>query len=133
MEHECADKAELFPSPERLDKVKDSMENLETVVRERNKAYHLLETGETGERPSELVVNQLGLNARHRFFSPKIIELFIFYFVYFRCKEYLIPKEVNSAWKNKHQYNPKGNAVSKFLLMYREKLYNEKRKSRKYV
>lgn len=54
MEHECKEKMELFPSPERLDKVKESMENLEEVVRERNRAYYELETGETGERPGRL-------------------------------------------------------------------------------
>ena len=41
-------------------KVKESMVNLEDVVRERNKAYWLLEIGETGERPGKLAVNQLG-------------------------------------------------------------------------
>lgn len=41
-------------------KVQDSMSNLETVVRERNKAYYDLEVGEIGERPGELVTNQLG-------------------------------------------------------------------------
>lgn len=66
MEHECNDKMELFPSPERLDKVEMSMENLECVVRERNKAYHLLETGETGERPGKLVTNSLGINYYYR-------------------------------------------------------------------
>lgn len=43
------------------------MENIETVVRERNKAYHLLETGETGERPGRLVTNPLGLKFYYRF------------------------------------------------------------------
>lgn len=61
MEHECNEQMELFPSPERLDKVKLSMANLETVVRERNRAYHLLETGETGERPVRLVRTSIGL------------------------------------------------------------------------
>lgn len=61
MEHECNDKMELFPSPERIDKVKLSMVNLETVVRERNRAYHLLETGKDGERPRREVSNQLGM------------------------------------------------------------------------
>jgi large subunit ribosomal protein L47 len=42
------------------------MENLETVVRERNKAYHQLETGETGERPGRLVSNQLGIKFFYR-------------------------------------------------------------------
>lgn len=43
------------------------MENLETVVRERNKAYYLLETGETGERPGRVVHNQLGLRFYYRY------------------------------------------------------------------
>lgn len=60
MEQACKDAYEIFPSPERLDKVQDSMNNLERVVRERNRAYHLLETGETGERPGKLVYNPLG-------------------------------------------------------------------------
>lgn len=51
---------EIFPNPERLDKVKTSMDNLESVVRERNRAYHMLETGETGERPGKLTYNRLG-------------------------------------------------------------------------
>lgn len=66
MEHECNDKTELFPSPERIDKVKLSMENIETVVRERNRAYHLLETGKDGERPQRLVYNQLGMRFMYR-------------------------------------------------------------------
>lgn len=36
------------------------MNNLETVVRERNKAYFDLEVGEIGERPGQLVTNLLG-------------------------------------------------------------------------
>lgn len=60
MEHECNTEYEFFPNPERLDKVEDSMDNLETVVRERNRAYYELETGEPGERPSKWVRNQLG-------------------------------------------------------------------------
>lgn len=60
MEEACSKAVEIFPNPERLDKVQDSMDNLEAVVRERNKAYHLLETGETGERPGKMVANILG-------------------------------------------------------------------------
>jgi len=36
------------------------MSNLETVVRERNKAYFDLEVGEIGERPGQLVTSILG-------------------------------------------------------------------------
>lgn len=66
MEHECKDKVELFPSPERLDKVNMSMEHLETVVRERNRAYNMLETGVNGERPGRVVHNQLGMQFYYR-------------------------------------------------------------------
>lgn len=61
MDHASKVEYELFPNPERRDKVDESMANLEEVVRERNKAYHLLETGEDGERPGKLVVNELGI------------------------------------------------------------------------
>merc|ERR1712025_592676 len=39
-----------MPNPERLDKVELSMEHLEEVVRERNRAYWQLEVGVSGER-----------------------------------------------------------------------------------
>ncbi|XP_023293278.2 39S ribosomal protein L47, mitochondrial [Lucilia cuprina] len=112
MEHECNDQMELFPSPDRLDKVKISMENLETVVRERNKAYHLLETGETGERPKKLVANKLGIN-----------------FMYKYC-EHVLPPQMNVKWIKSRSLGYGGRAVRKFLLQYREKLYNEKRKAK---
>lgn len=61
MEEDAKNEVRLFPSPERLDKVLDSMDNLETVVRERNRAYHMLETGVNGERPGKEEKNILGL------------------------------------------------------------------------
>lgn len=66
MEHECEQKHELFPSPERIDKVQESMNNIETVVRERNKAYHLLETGRDGERPARIETNRIGMQFFYR-------------------------------------------------------------------
>jgi large subunit ribosomal protein L47 len=60
MEHECKREYQVFPSPERRDKVEESMENLEAVVRERNKAYFELETTESSERPGKFVYNQIG-------------------------------------------------------------------------
>lgn len=75
MEHACNEAYEYFPNPERRDKVEESMSNLEEVVRERNIAYHELETGDHGERPSRYVDNQLGkrniykLNNQIFFFS----------------------------------------------------------------
>ncbi|XP_058822102.1 large ribosomal subunit protein uL29m [Topomyia yanbarensis] len=112
MEHECNEKMELFPSPERLDKVNISMKNLEDVVRERNRAYYELETGETGERPGKLEHNQLGLK------------------FYYRMFEHVIPKYANKKWNETHKFSYRGAAVTKFLRLYREKLYNVKRKHR---
>uniref|UniRef100_D3TPB4 Large ribosomal subunit protein uL29m n=1 Tax=Glossina morsitans morsitans TaxID=37546 RepID=D3TPB4_GLOMM len=112
MEHECNDQMELFPSPERLDKVKISMNNLETVVRERNKAYHLLETGETGERPQRLISTCLGLRR------------------IYRSSEHVLPPHMNVKWIKSRCIGFGGKAVRKFLLLYREKLYNEKRKAK---
>lgn len=71
MEEEYRYQHELFPSPERIDKVsntfrlleddssfslqvEESMRNIMTIVRERDIAYNLLETGKTGEQPLQL-------------------------------------------------------------------------------
>lgn len=88
------------------------MENLEEVVRERNRAYYELETGETGERPGKVVPNELGI----RF--------------YYRAFEHVIPKYANRKWNERHKFTFGGSAVWKFLRLYRERLYNEKRKLR---
>ncbi|CAD1469800.1 unnamed protein product, partial [Heterotrigona itama] len=101
-----------FPNPERIDKVEDSMANLESIVRERNKAYYMLETGTTGERPVTLKYNPLGLRFRYR------------------LQQYSRPKHANPEWHKTHKFGYGGYAVSKFLRLYREKLWNEKRKSR---
>lgn len=51
MEHNCNEHIHLFPSPERIDKVEESMENLEAVIHERNTAYWKLEVGEEPPQP----------------------------------------------------------------------------------
>ena len=66
MEQNAKDEMKLFPSPERLDKVEDSMDNLEAIVRERNVAYHQLETGETGERPGKVRTGPFGIKYYHK-------------------------------------------------------------------
>lgn len=110
MENEGIEEHRLFPSPERLDKVTKSMENIETVVRERNRAFHELETGETGERPGKLVKSQLGLS------------------YFYRSAEHVIPYHFNTKWRESRKHSYRGHAVKKFLGFYREKLWNEKRK-----
>ncbi|XP_046741437.1 39S ribosomal protein L47, mitochondrial [Diprion similis] len=112
MEHAAKKDYETFQNPERKYKVEESMTNLETVVRERNKAYHLLETGEDGERPGRLVNNQLGMK------------------YYYRMSEHAIPRFMNNKWRETHKFGYSGNAAHKFRKLYREKLWNEKRKAR---
>ncbi|KAL0119876.1 hypothetical protein PUN28_007954 [Cardiocondyla obscurior] len=112
MEEACKQAHEIFPNPERLDKVEDSMENLESIVRERNRAYHLLETGETGERPGQLVYSILGLK-----------------FYYRKC-QHSIPKFVNTRWHKTHLFGFNEKSTQKFINLYREKLWNKKRRER---
>lgn len=105
MEHESKENFIIFPNPERIDKVEDSMENLEDVVRERNVAYFQLETTHTGERPAELIDNVFGLKE-----------------VYTKS-EYDRPKEVNIEWQKKNPvYSNRTWAVRNFLVKLREKV-----------
>ncbi|KZC08750.1 PREDICTED: 39S ribosomal protein L47, mitochondrial [Dufourea novaeangliae] len=108
MEEAYKQKMEYFPNPERIDKVEDSMSNLESVVRERNRAYHLLETGRSGERPAKLTWTILGM----RFF--------------YRMRQHVIPKFMNTSWKKTHMFGYNGYAVRKFQRLYKEKLWKAK-------
>lgn len=114
MEHECKRQTRLFPNPERIDKVQESMDNIETVIRERNVAYYKLETGETGERPVEDVVNLFGLPEKYE------------------KKEHFIPKFMNTRWVKSYYEHGFVNsaAVKKFMRLYKEKQYNVERKAR---
>lgn len=51
MEYNSREACHLFPSPERLDKIQDSMSRLEQVIHERNDAYWQLEIGENAPTP----------------------------------------------------------------------------------
>ncbi|XP_014227035.1 39S ribosomal protein L47, mitochondrial [Trichogramma pretiosum] len=110
MEHACKEEYEIFPNPERIDKVAESMENIEAVVRERNEAYHLLEIGESGERPAKYISNVLGIIQTYRY-----------------C-QHVIPRYMNTSWKKKHMFYYNGYAVRKFQNLYREKMWNQRRK-----
>lgn len=112
VEEEAKDQHRLFPSAERIDKVKISMQNLETVVKERNRAYHELETGETGERPGQVMNNQIGM----KFF--------------YRKAEHVIPLFMNKRWQETRKFGYGGKDVAYFLSKYREKIWNEKRKAK---
>lgn len=112
MEEECKRQNRLFASPERVDKVKISMENLESVVKERNKAYYELEVGEPAYvREDEEINTPLGVKAPYK------------------TQEYWIPKEENETWKRDRRYFG-SNSISRFLKFYREKFVLEKTRKR---
>lgn len=103
MAYEAETQKEYFPNPERQDKVDQSMMNIETVVRERNKAYMELEVGEgeTYERPS---VFRPDLFGRHRYVS---------------CSQHLVPYRLNKQYQE--LYGPgKGKEVRQFVAELRE-------------
>ena len=103
MAHEAQVTHEYFPNPERQDKVDQSMINIETVVRERNKAYMELEVGEgeTYERPA---VFRPDLFGRHRYVS---------------CSQHLLPYRMNKKYRE--LYGPgKGKEVDHFVSYLRE-------------
>lgn len=112
MEEASRKAGELFPNPERIDKVQESMKNIETVVRERNKAYWELEVaqGETGDRKAV--------------FRRDIVGRYVVHY----CDQHLIPKRLNKSWKEIHGpgYGP---GVEEFMLWYRWR----QRKLKKYV
>jgi large subunit ribosomal protein L47 len=86
MEQIYKDKFVPFPSPERISKVDESMENILEVVKERNVAYNLLEHGETKENIPFRRYNSFGL------------------IQYYRTREYLVPWWLNKVWKLKYHY-----------------------------
>ncbi|KAJ9600854.1 hypothetical protein L9F63_000966 [Diploptera punctata] len=112
MEEECKQQVRLFPNPERIDKVEESMKNLEKVVLERNEAYFMLETGKTGGRPGYVKIGALGL--RH----------------FYRETEHLIPKFMNKKWQSDNASYTHTRDVQDFLQRYKERKFLEKRKAR---
>jgi large subunit ribosomal protein L47 len=60
MEEAYRCRAKQFPCPERLDRIKESMENLENIVHERNDAYLKLETGMGASPPERTITSFLG-------------------------------------------------------------------------
>jgi len=112
MKEACKDAGEVFPNPERIDKVQESMKNIENVVRERNKAYWELEVaqGETGDRKAVFRKDIFGRYVVHH------------------CDQHLIPKRLNKSWKELHGPGY-GAGVDEFLLWYKWR----QRKTKKYV
>ncbi|ELU15648.1 hypothetical protein CAPTEDRAFT_219435 [Capitella teleta] len=105
MQAEYKRQCEVFPSPERIEKLEESMENVLEVIKERDRAVNLLETGETGEPGQRWAYNQLGLGYWHQ------------------CREHYVPQHYNKvlnarvALSGKWQY--------RYKRLYREKLMNQ--------
>jgi len=96
---------ETMPSPERIEKVEESMKNIEDVVIERNKAYWELEVGDSqyATRRRAFRSDQFG---RFRWIA---------------CSEHLIPYWMNTKWRemNGPGYGPD---VFEFQRKLKEKL-----------
>lgn len=88
------------------------MKNLETVVRERNRAFHELEVGNSGERPGAEQENFLGLQEYRQF------------------EEHTVPKELNKPFLIAKRDEPKVSRREKswFLIRWKEKQRRERRK-----
>jgi len=107
MEEEYRRVQKLFPGPDRLDKCEESMENILQVVRERNEAYNMLETGHKGEPKREWRHDILG--------RP---------FVYTH-QEHLLPEHLNEEHEPNPMSYPPDN--EKWLWLVRERDLREKK------
>jgi len=86
MEEAYKDEFVAMPNPERIDKVEISMENLEEVVRERNKAYYNLEVGVSGER--------------ERVFRPDCFGRMVPY----KPREHAMPYKMNTKYRERLRF-----------------------------
>lgn len=104
MQEAANEDLEIFPSPERIDKVEESMANLENVVRERNQAYWHLEVSPcaTGERPKVFRRDVFGRARWHL------------------CSQHIVPYWKNKVFRESHGPG-RINEVKKFLRWYRAK------------
>lgn len=103
MQEAAKNESEIFPSPERIDKVEESMANLENVVRERNNAYWQLEVSActTGERPSVFRRDVFGRPRWHK------------------CSQHIVPFKNN--WHFRNSQGPgRPDETDWFFRRYRE-------------
>ncbi|KAH9510353.1 39S ribosomal protein L47, mitochondrial [Bulinus truncatus] len=103
METEYNRNNELFPNPERITKVEESMENILEVVKERNNAVSLLETGKSAELGGTYVRDFLGRVVWRKF------------------QEYAVPPHMNKAFRLLY---PRGfkRLHLKYLPLWRQKI-----------
>jgi large subunit ribosomal protein L47 len=86
--------------------LEESMENLLEVVKERDRAVNLLETGETGEPGKRWAYDVLGQGYWHR------------------MKEHYVPLHYNKVLRDRVALA--GKWQYKFKRLYRERMYNKK-------
>uniref|UniRef100_A0A915PQ81 Intraflagellar transport protein 56 n=1 Tax=Setaria digitata TaxID=48799 RepID=A0A915PQ81_9BILA len=66
MQEACVQKARRMPNPDRIEKVSESMYNLEFVIHERNDAYFRLETGDGADPPLRTITSFAGFTYKKR-------------------------------------------------------------------
>ena len=95
-----------------ISQVEESMENIMTVVGERDEAYNLLETGKTGDPGGRYVTNFLGLRK------------------WKKNTEHLVPAHMNKFYYLMHPsfIHPR---TKKYVALYREQRLEEQKKERK--
>jgi large subunit ribosomal protein L47 len=112
MQEAYKDEFIAMPNPERVDKVEMSMENLEEVVRERNKAFYQLEVGVSGERER---VHRQDCFGR---------------VVPYKKREHVMPYHMNTSYRQKLRFrflNTGRADVLDFQARLREKMYASER------
>lgn len=115
MEEMYKKSGEIFPSPDRIAKVDESMENILTVVDERNIAYNLLESGESKKIISYRRYNSFGHIQKYQ------------------PREHLVPWFLNKQWKLKYHYKKLPFWSKHYRTLFRVHLRQERSKIKRRV
>uniref|UniRef100_A0A1I7Y5S8 Large ribosomal subunit protein uL29m n=1 Tax=Steinernema glaseri TaxID=37863 RepID=A0A1I7Y5S8_9BILA len=109
MREACVSNARYMPNPERIDKVQESMNNLEDVVHERNNAFLELETGQGADPPMRTVTSFMGFTykkqAREHVLPAEVTGEKEYEQPYLDDDAYMMQKLWNEKeyWKNKER------------------------------
>jgi large subunit ribosomal protein L47 len=113
MAEEYKRQTQLFPNPERLEKVEESMENLLDIVAERDRAFSLLETGESCEPGRRWAYNELGIG------------------YWQKCTEHRVPLHVSRRFQRTTVLS--GPWQHRYIKLRREKLLAERQKKLRHI
>lgn len=116
------------------------MENLESVVRERNRAYFELETGENGERPTGEATNCFGKLMLNKIKNKKFfvtLNLFLLLFILglsytYKMREHAIEKRFNKKFLEDEKLHNKTNDY-KFINDFLNRLREKQKNKQKYI